>query len=98
MNKEYLNTVDEEVLLDLTRCFMGSQGRSEITKAMVPYYCSSSDGRSPLFGASNDCLSSILSYLSIESICCMDIAVTNKGARARLIGEYYLIIRMRFHY
>ena len=81
MNKEYLNTVDEEVLLDLTRCFIRTQDRSEVIKAMVPPYCSSSDGRSLLFGASNDCLSLILSYLSIESICCIDIAVTNTAAR-----------------
>ena len=37
--------------------------------------------RSQLFKASNDCMISILSYLSMKNICHLDIAVTNTAAR-----------------
>ena len=37
--------------------------------------------RSYLFKASNDCMISILSYLSMKNICQLDIAVTNTAAR-----------------
>ena len=42
---------------------------------------SRSADRSHLFQASNDCMTSILSYLTMKNICQLDIAVTNTAAR-----------------
>ena len=63
---------------DLYLDIMRVSDRSRRNEAILSY---SPDDRSLLFRANNDWMTSILSYLSIKSICSTDIAVTNTAAR-----------------
>ena len=55
-----------------------NQNQSPINKSIL---MSRTSDKSLLFKSSNDCIQSILGYLSIESICQLDVAVTNTAAR-----------------
>ena len=72
-----------------------SDRRSIVFKTNIHYQSRSDEAillsrtadRSQLFKASNDCLISILSYLSMENVCQLDIAVTNTAARVSWLSS-----------